>query len=256
MKVDFFLQASYNNSKFQEEIIMRLAKYGTSVICGLLLCTSALTAQEQEKKEETNVESEYMQSVEDQVISELANNDNRDDKIVALQYLKDAADEGRITPDMMNTLDHLAGEGLTNQSRTGGRVTNNYPDIRKQACDILANVKTEESKNILKTIALNDNEPMVLTAAIRALGEIGINEGDEVISAINWAQKRNMALNPTSSMALEVLNAYEKLADSVENKQPMLEQIAKIAGNNRYVKSVRKRAKELLKKFQEESAGK
>ena len=233
---------------------MRLAKYGTGIVCGLLLCAGALFAQEQ--KEETNVESEYMQSVEDQVISELANNESRDDKVVALQYLKDAADEGRITPEMMNTLDHLAGEGLTNQSRTGGRVTNNYPDIRKQACDILATVKTEESKNSLKVIALNDNEPMVLAAAIRGLGEIGINEGDEVIEAINWAQKRNAALNPTSSMAHEVLVAYEKLADTVENKQPMLEKKKKIAGNNRYNKAVRNKAKALLKKFQEESNSK
>ena len=233
---------------------MRLAKYGTGIVCGLLLCAGVLFAQEQ--KEETNVESEYMQSVEDQVISELANNESRDDKNVALQYLKEAADEGRVTPDMMNSLEHLAGEGLTSQSRTGGRVMNNYPDIRKQACDILATIKTEESKKILKEIALNDNEPMVLAAAIRGLGEIGINEGDEIVSAITWAQKRNMALNPTGSMALEVLNAYEKLAPTVENKQPMLEQIAKIASNNRYVKSVRNKAKALMKKFQEESSGK
>ena len=95
---------------------------------------------------------------------------------------------------------------------------------------------------------------MVLAAAIRGLGEIGINEGDEVIEAINWAQKRNAALNPTSSMAHEVLVAYEKLADTVENKQPMLEQIAKIAGNNRYNKAVRNKAKALLKKFQEDSS--
>ena len=60
---------------------MRLAKYGTGIVCGLLLCAGALFAQEQ--KEETNVESEYMQSVEDQVISELANNESRDDKVVS-----------------------------------------------------------------------------------------------------------------------------------------------------------------------------
>jgi hypothetical protein len=235
---------------------MRLAKYGTCVICGLLLCTSVLSAQEQEKKEETNVEAEYMQSVEDQVISELANNESRDDKVVALQMLEEAAAEGRVTPDMMNTLDRLAGEGITNRSTTGGRVMNNYPDIRKRACEILASVKTEESKNILKTIALNDNEPMVLSAAIKSLGTIGINEGDEVISAINWAQKRNMALNPTSSMAFEVLTAYEMLAPTVENKQPMLEEISKIAANNRYTKSVRNRAKALLKKFRDDSGKK
>ena len=52
-------------------------------------------------------------------------------------------------------------------------------------------------------------------------------------------------------MALEVVVAYEKLADTVENKAPMIQALGQIATNYRYVTPVRTRALELLKKLQE-----
>ena len=225
---------------------MKALKY---VAAGLLAVafTSAAAAQ---KSNESNVESEYLSSVEDVVISELAASEERDNKLVALQYLETAISEGRATPDMMKALDSLAGEGITAQSRTNGRLVNNFPDIRAKACDILANVKTEESKDTLVKVALADNEPMVITAAIRSLGEIGINNNDEVSETIAWAQKKNAVLNPTSSLAFEVLVAYEKIADTVENKGPMIQAIGQIATNYKYVTPVRTRALELLKKLQ------
>ena len=118
------------------------------------------------QKQEQSVESEYLSSMEDVIITELANSDQRDNKFVALQYLEDAINEGRATPDMAAALDQLAGEGITTQSKTNGRLMNNYPDVRKKACDLLAKVPTKESKNTLVKIALADNEPMVITAAI------------------------------------------------------------------------------------------
>ena len=225
---------------------MKALKY---VAAGLLAVafTSAAAAQ---KSNESNVESEYLSSVEDVVISELAASEERDNKLVALQYLETAISEGRATPDMMKALDSLAGEGITAQSRTNGRLVNNYPDIRAKACDILANVKTEESKDTLVKVALADNEPMVITAAIRSLGEIGINNNDEVSETIAWAQKKNAVLNPTSSLAFEVLVAYEKIAETVENKGPMIQAIGQIATNYKYVTPIRTRALELLKKLQ------
>ena len=188
---------------------------------------------------ETSVESEYLSSVEDVVITELANSDERDNKLVALQYLENAVNEGRSTPDMMRALDQLAGEGITSEARTNGRLVNNFPDIRAKACDLLAQVPTEESKDTLVKIALADNEPMVITAAIRSLGEIGINNNDDVAETIAWAQKKNAVLNPTSSLALEVLIAYEKLADKVQNKGPMIQAVGQIATNYNYVTPVR-----------------
>ncbi len=236
-------------ASIQGGFLMKSKKYIASIAFFAVLC-APFFAQSSKNSNESNVESEYLSSVEDVVITELANSEERDNKIVALQYLETAVNEGRATPDMMKALGGLAGEGITTQSRTNGRLMNNFPDIRAKACDILANVKTEESKDTLVKIALADNEPMVITAAIRSLGEIGINNNDEVSETIAWAQKKNAVLNPTSSLALEVLIAYEKIADKVENKGPMIQAVGQIAANYRYVTPVRTRALELLKKLQ------
>ena len=226
---------------------MKSIKYAAAaVLTALALSVSAQTG----SGNESSVESEYLSSIEDVVITELSTSEERDNKLVPLQYLENAVNEGRVTPDMMKALDGLAGEGIASQSRTNGRLMNNFPDIRAKACDILANVKTEESKTTLVKVALADNEPMVITAAIRSLGEIGINDNDEVSETIAWAQKKNAVLNPTSSLALEVLIAYEKIADTVQNKGPMIQTVGQIATNFRYVTPVRTRAHELLKKLQ------
>lgn len=201
------------------------------------------------QQSEKTVESEYLSSVEDIVITELATSEELDNKLVALQYLEAAINDGRTSPDMMVALDALAGEGITSQSRTNGRLMNNYPQVRAQACDLLAKVPTEESKTTLKKIALADNEPMVVTSAIRALGEVGLNDGDDVIDTINWVSQKNLYVNPTSSLALEILVAYEKLVDKVEDKASMLQSVNKIASNYNYVPSVRNRAKELSKRL-------
>ncbi|MBQ0050667.1 MAG: HEAT repeat domain-containing protein [Treponema sp.] len=226
---------------------MKSLKKVAGSVCALLI---AFGATAQSNKTETSAEKDYLSSVEDVVITELANSEERDNKLVALQYLENAVEEGRCTPDMQVALDSLAGEGITSQARTNGRLMNNYPDIRAKACELLGKVATPESKNSLTKIALADNEPMVITAAVRSLGDIGMNDNDDVTATIAWAQKKNAVLNPTSSLALEVLIAYEKLADSVQDKSAMIQSVGAIATNYNYVTPVRTRALELLKKLQ------
>ncbi|WP_407396989.1 HEAT repeat domain-containing protein [Treponema sp.] len=231
---------------------MKVTKLLACACC--ILVSSALFAQEQtvksQRKSETTVEDEYMASAEDTIIGELAASDDYDNKLVALSYLKDAVEGGRTSPEVIASLSRLAGEGVKTTARTNGRVMNNFPDVRAQACDLLGEVATEESKNTLVSIAVEDKEPMVVTAAIRSLGNIGINDNDEVVNMIEFVHKRYAALNPTSSLALEILNAYEKLAPNVQDKGPMIQSISEIRTNYRYATPVRTRATELLKSLQ------
>lgn len=208
---------------------------------------SQVKKQNNDKEEETSVESEYLNDVDGDIIITLAESDDYDNKLVALQYLQSAIEDGNESDAIIQALDKLAGEGLTNQTRKNGRLTNNYPEIRRQACLLMAKVPTEHSKNTLVSIAVADNEPMVIAAAVKSLGEIGINENDEVIEAIAFANRRNQVLNPTSSLALEVLTAYETLADKTENKKTMIDSIARISSDYHYVTPVRQKAFKLLK---------
>ena len=54
-------------------------------------------------------------------------------------------------------------------------------------------------------------------------------------------------INPNSSLALEILNTYEKILPKVENKKAMVDGIVRIASNYSYVTPVRERALTLLK---------
>ena len=201
----------------------------------------------QSSKNETSVESEYMSSMEDIVITEMANSDQRDNKLVALQYLEAAADKRNVSPDMVRALDLLSGEGISTQSRTKGRLANNYPDIRAKACDILGKIGTEEAAYVLTNVVKNDNEPWVLSRAIRALGEIGSNEDDKVTDTIAFISNRVEVLNPTSSLANEIVDAYEKLLPETKNKKPVIDSLTRIASDYRFVRPVRTKALELLR---------
>lgn len=222
-------------------------KFLKKLLFTAILLASSTVIWAQAKETETNVESEYLSDVDGDIIMGLATSDELDNKLVALQYLKDAIDSGNTSDLVIKALDQLAGEGITSQTRTNGRLSNNFPEVRRQACLLLAKVPTEHTKNTLINIAVADNEPMVIAAAVQSLGTIGINDNDETVEAIAFANKRNQVLNPSSSLAMEVLVAYEKLAASTQNRKTLINSITMISTDYHYVTPVRQKAYKLLK---------
>ncbi|MBQ4014482.1 MAG: HEAT repeat domain-containing protein [Treponema sp.] len=220
---------------------MNVKKIATLLAAATLLSWAAFA-----EEEESTVEGEYMSSMEDVVVQELSNSDELENKLMALQFLEEAANNGKVSPDMMVSLDHLAGEGTNTQSRTKGRVSNNFPEVRREACRILGKVGTPEAAKSLNKIVKADNEPMVLAAAINSLGEIGYNDNDETTNTIAFYSDRFETLNPTSSLALEIVNAYEKLAPKAKDKKPILSSLQRISVDYRLAKPVRNRAKDVL----------
>lgn len=193
------------------------------------------------------VEEAYLNSVEGVIIKELALSEGRDNKQVALQYIENAIESGRTSEDVQVALNNLATEGIKSVVRESGRTMNNYPDIRAQACALLGKMGTTQAKDTLVSVMYADNEPMVITAAVKSLGELGFNDNDEVVDIITWITRKFDIILPTSSLALEVLNTYEKIAPQVNNKAGMVESIVRIANNYNYVTPVRNRAYEVLK---------
>ncbi|MCR4742653.1 MAG: HEAT repeat domain-containing protein [Treponema sp.] len=210
----------------------------------MIACASYVFAEE-----ETSVENEYLNDIDGEIISTLAESDDYENKLVALEYLRNALSDGNNSEAVVAGLDRLAGEGINSQTREKGRLTNNFPDIRREACLLMGNVKTEHSKNMLVQIAVADAEPMVIAAAVKSLGNIGINDNDEVVEAIAFANRRNQVLNPTSSLAMEVLDALEKLSSNTENKKTIIDTCSRISTDYHYVTPVRQRAYKLLKQM-------
>lgn len=193
------------------------------------------------------VEEAYLNSVEGVIIKELATSEGRDSKMVALQYIENAIGAGRTSEDIQAALDSLASEGINSVVKENGRTMNNFPDVRMKACELLGQMGTTEAKDTLITVMYSDNEPSVITAAVKSLGELGYNDNDEVVEMINWITRKFDIILPTSSLALEVLNTYERLAPQVQDKSGMISAIIRIANNYNYVTPVRNRAYEVLK---------
>jgi hypothetical protein len=218
-------------------------------ICMIIMGVSFLGAQQ---RSETTAEQEYLSNLDDIILTELAQAEDRDTLNLALEFAAEAIQKGRATEGTRKVLEGLAGMGTLSVSDTSGRVSNNYTEIRREACDLLAQIPTKESKETLKKIAKDDTEPMVATAAIRALGEIGMNEQNDVIDTIIWTQKKFANTTPVSSLALEVLNAFAKLDSTIKDplsRGQMIQSITEIASNYHYAKPVRDKALNLLRTF-------
>ena len=226
---------------------MKLVK---SIACGVSLILLAGAVFAQNRGSETSVEELYLSNVQDVIITELANSQDYDNKLVALQYLEESVKDGTVTEEQRAAMQSLAGEGVTTKARTNGRLVNNFPDIRAKACDLLGKVPSKESKDTLLTITTEDTEPMVVSAAVRSLGEIGMNDNDEVLAAIEFIQHKYAALNPTSSLAFDILSAYEKLAPTAVDRNALIQSISEIAANYRFATPVRLKALSLLRDLQ------
>lgn len=218
----------------------------TILLVIFLLTFWSVTAQQTDSI--MTVEEAYLNSVEGVIIKGLAEADGRDSKQVALQYIETAISSGRVSEDIQISLNSLASEGINSVVRESGRTMNNFPDIRMKACELLGKMGTEQAKDTLITVMYSENEPSVISAAVKSLGELGFNENDEVVLMINWVTRKFDIIYPTSSLALEILNTYEKIAPNVKNKTGMIESIVRIANNYNYVTPVRNRAFEVLKK--------
>lgn len=207
---------------------------------------------------EMSVEESYLQdSVEMMVIREQSQAESRDMKLVALEYIGDAIKNGRTGPEIQKALDYMALEGVMNQTREGGlgRITNNYPDVRAKAAAYLGDLGTKEAKTTLMKMVLSDNEPMVLTEAIKSLGKIGTDDNGDTVTAISWVVTRFDVLNPDNILALSALDAFEKIAEKNGGiKDPAaIRTIIRIA-DGPYIRPVQARAKDVLNTLRKYSA--
>jgi hypothetical protein len=197
---------------------------------------------------ERSVEESYLQeSVETMVIREYSRADSMDQKLVALQYVGEAIGRGNTGEDVRQTLEYLATEGTLNQTREGGRLLNNYPEIRREAARYLGEMGTPEAKDTLLKICLVELEPMVLQEAIKSLGDIGLNDNEETVGYIFWVVSRFDMLKPDNMLALSAIDAFSKIAKKNNGiKDPNALRILIRISNGSYVPDVRNRAKQVL----------
>jgi HEAT repeat protein len=222
----------------------------------LIAAVSLVMGQEGGSNGELSIEESYLQeSVELMIIRETSRSDSRDQKQVAIRYLDQAIKRGNTGDDVRGALEYLSMEGVMSKARENGRLVNNYPDVRKDAATLLGELGTPEAKDTLIKICVADPEPMVLQAAVASLGKIGMNDNGETVAAIAWIVTRFDVLNPDNLLALQAIDAFDKIAAKNNGiKDPnAIRMLIRIAGGP-YIKPVRERAEQVLENLRKYNA--
>ncbi len=216
----------------------------------LILVFASLTQIGYSQDRELTIEELYLQNAEIRIIREQAVSQDQDMKLLALENIQEMMDSGKLStgaPEAHFVLDYLAGEGLSHQVRENRRLINYYPEVRRQAANLLGQLGGENSQLSLISVLYDDIEPMVKAEAAYALGQIGSNENNMVSQAIaNVILLEEYAL-PDNNLAFASLLAFEKLAaaNGGLNDSSAFEAIIRIAQGN-YIKKVRLKAVQVL----------
>lgn len=197
------------------------------------------------------------QDLELQILRSQALAPDRESKLLALQSIRDLVENGALSPEddgAFVILRSLAGEGSFREVRSGGRVVNNYPEIRREATALIAEIGGETAKDVLVRIAREDDEPMVLAEAVYGLGGIGINDNNEVSAqVVRVLQSENAAETPDNNLAFASILALEKLAAGAEPPiDPEIVSVLLETASSPYIRTVRRRAVEAIVNIREQ----
>lgn len=188
------------------------------IILSILLIPSSLFAQQSSSasEEEKTVEELFLQSVEMRIIGEQAFSDTRESKLSALDNLAELIESGDVAsgdPEASYILDSLSSEGIGIVYREEGRVVNNFPEVRRKSCELLGKIGGEAAKDTLINVLISDDEPMVLSEAVYALGNMGVeNRNNQVTQAISFSILNQDILTPDQNYGYAALLAIEKIA--------------------------------------------
>jgi hypothetical protein len=223
---------------------------GTAVLLLSVLTLFPSVLVSQEKDSEITVEERYLENIEIGIIREHAVTLDRDSKLLALDNLQEMVEDGKISEDSAEALyllDYLAMEGIGRQVRMSGRLINYFPMVRKKAANILGQIGGDTAKNTLLDVLESDTEPMVKSEAVYALGQIGLNENEEVSRVIAYEIMNQNVVAPDDNFAFAVMLAFEKLAEANGGiKEPAVYLALIQISQGNYIRAVREKALEVM----------
>ena len=234
------------------------------LICSIFILNPVFSQDEPEKE----IEDVYLQNPELMMIEKQVYSGDRYTQLEALESIEIFLNEKRpgeqdddeplqpidpneIPPQIEEMLLHLGSQGTFIVAKRGNLVVNDFPEVRRKACEILGWVRTENSKAYLIKFLRDDDEPMVKAEAAWALGEFARYEGDDdgsITQALARVIDREKVDNPDNNLAYAVVLSFEKISEMHNNSLPhpngyiALIQIAQ--GN--YINTVTKKALEVI----------
>jgi hypothetical protein len=186
------------------------------VVAVVFSVTAQSRSSEQSDTAELTIEELYLsQDLELQILRGQAISNDREMKQLALRNLQSMIEGGAAGDGVYVILEALSTEGVTRQTRSNGQLVNNFPDIRRQAVELLGSVGGERAKVTLMRVVRDEREPMVLAEAAFALGQIGLNENNEVSDhLVQLLLRENASETPDNNLAYAIVLALENLSSS------------------------------------------
>ncbi len=206
-------------------------------------------AAEEDAQAERTIEELYLsQDLELQIMRSQALSNDREMKQLALRNMRAMIENGNQSQGMYVILESLATEGVARQVRSEGAIINNFPEIRREATELLGRVGGETAKTTLITIIRDDPEPMVLAEAAYALGQIGLNPNNEVSDYLAQTLLReNARPTPDNNLAFSLILSLERLSaqnDGIADPEVLGALLE--AASSPYIRAVRRRAIEAI----------
>ncbi|MEM5947768.1 HEAT repeat domain-containing protein [Spirochaetia bacterium 38H-sp] len=218
------------------------------------------TADNQSSGDVSTIEEYYLsQDIELRLIQDEAYSESEELKQLALRNLEKMADEGRLSDDgaAFTILQTLATETYSKEVKRNNRVVNNFPEIRRQACQLLGKIGGEKAKDILLDVVQKEKEPMVVAEAVYGLGKIGINDNEEVTNVLAFKlHQENLKTTPDNNLAFSTLLAIEKLAktnNGISNPE-LVSAIGEIITRGNYIRPVKLKALSVLEEMRKAAA--
>jgi plasmid stability protein len=226
-------------------------KRGFMLVLGIFAAVSLVWGQSSRpanSDEEKSIEESYLQdSIELTIIREQSRSDSWDGQMVALEYISEAIDSGNANDEIRAALEYMGLEGIANIMRENGRIVNNFPDVRARAAGYLGELGTTEAKDALIKMLLADNEPWVLSEAVKSLAKIGINDDEETVRTIAWIIRRYDTIGPNDILAKSALEAFDTFAQNNNGiKDYSTVQAIMRIRDGRYIRPVKDKAREVL----------
>ena len=178
------------------------ANFALSILAVAVAATGAFG-----QDRELTVEELFLRDIEFQVLKEQAFSDDREGKIDVLEQLREMVDGGEVGTDDLQiqfVLEYLSLEGTAIRILEGRSVVNNFPEVRRQATQLLGEVGSVNSTPTLIAILLRDEESMVRAEAAFALGEIGTDDYS-VLDALVVAMERLDPVAPDNTFSFAAI---------------------------------------------------
>lgn len=199
-------------------------------------------------------EKRLQSSVEVQVITSLVAENGRAEKLKALEYIRNMVDKGKVkenNKEVVALIEELGGEGTTKQVVEKGRIVNDYPDVRREAAEVLGQIGGPQAREALVNMMLKDKEPMVISEAVYSLGLIGGGDQQARVESIIVSILKNQDIvKPDANFAYAAVSALEMFGKKNNGKvsPEVFTALVRIQNGN-YIRPVREKAKQVLDEF-------